>query len=222
MKKIFKSIVAILCCGAIFASCQQELDQPETAGKTVTFTVEAPAAIQTKAIADGLNVNQLIYEVWITNDGLGNLTGSNAQRLIHADDVTMTAGKAEITVDLVNCQNFTILFWAQKKDMGVYNTANLNAVTYNEEVTEGNMTVHAANVDDLAAFYGVAYVVDNVAVKPLASLFNCVVSPNFIEVSSDFGVAYLALIFFHKVVHFVVDVNLFFVCHIFKFLKVIK
>lgn len=164
MKKIL--FIASALAGLFFAaSCQQELDQPETAGKTVTFTVEAPAAIQTKAIADGLNVDQLIYEVWITNDGLGNLTGSNAQRLIHADDVTMTAGKAEITVDLVNGQNFTILFWAQKKDMGVYNTANLNAVTYNEEVTEGNMTVHAANVDDLAAFYGVAYVVDNVAVK---------------------------------------------------------
>ena len=56
MKKLLFSAVAFAT--LLFASCQQ--GNLETAqGNAVTFTVEAPAVVQTKSIADGLNVNEL-------------------------------------------------------------------------------------------------------------------------------------------------------------------
>ena len=64
MKKILLFASAIA--GLFLTSCQQENLEPVAGKGQVTFTIEAPAALQTKAIADGLNVNELIYEVWIT------------------------------------------------------------------------------------------------------------------------------------------------------------
>ena len=126
----------------------------------MTFTVEAPAAMQTKAIADGLNVNELVYEVWITNGALGNLE-TGAQKLYQAKtDMKVEGGvnKATITLDLVNDQKFTVLFWAQVKGTDVYDTEDLNAVTYTKAAALEN--AYAANDERLAAFYGVAYVND--------------------------------------------------------------
>ena len=66
MKKIllFASALAGL---FLAASCQQENLDPVAGNGQVTFTVEAPAVMQTKAIANGMNVNELIYELWITS-----------------------------------------------------------------------------------------------------------------------------------------------------------
>ena len=65
MKKLLYCAAALAV--AFFAgSCQQENLEPVQESNAVTFTVEAPAALQTRAIADGLNVNELVYEVWLT------------------------------------------------------------------------------------------------------------------------------------------------------------
>ena len=171
MKKIllFASALAGL---FLAASCQQENLEPEVAGKTVTFTVEAPAALQTKAIADGLNVDQLIYEVWITGE-IANQTDltNGAVRLYQATtdmqyDQANNRMKADITLDLVNDQNFTVLFWAQKKDLGVYKTDWLNAVTYTNLAAEA----YAANDNRLDAFYSKAFVSDGVTKTPTVVL----------------------------------------------------
>lgn len=162
MKKIFSFAVAL---AGLFlaASCQQESLQPEQMGETVTFTVNAPAKIQTKAIADGLNVNELVYEVWLT-DEYGVLT-SNAQKLYQATAPMAVAedgkNKAKITLDLVRDQKFTILFWAQVEGTNFYDTDELTAVTYkNPSLLE----TYNANDESLAAFYGMAYVHDCVPV----------------------------------------------------------
>lgn len=150
---------------AFFAgSCQQEKLEPVAGNGTVTFTVEAPANVQTKAIADGKNVNELIYEVWLTGS-LGDLT-QNAQKLYQATtemavDQADGKNKASITLDLVNDQKFTVLFWAQVEGIGVYNTSELNAVTYTNKTAEA----YYANDENLAAFYAVAYVNDCQHVK---------------------------------------------------------
>ena len=128
----------------------------------MTFTVETPAALQTKAIANGMNVNKLIYEVWLTNDELGNLEG--AQKLYQKEkDMTVQDGenKTVITLDLVNDQKYTVLLWAQVDGTGVYNTTELNDVHYNST----KAGAYAANDERLAAFYGVAYVNDGKTVK---------------------------------------------------------
>ena len=152
MKKIL--LFASALAGMFFAaSCQQENLEPVQAGQQVTFTIEAPAAMQTKAIADGQNVNQLVYEVWLTPT-LGNLE-TDAQKLYQATAPMTSDGtinKAELTLDLVNDQKFTVLFWAQVAD--TYDTDELTAVGYND------LTALEANDESLAAFYGVAYVDD--------------------------------------------------------------
>ena len=160
MKKLLYCAAALAV--AFFAgSCQQENLEPVQESNAVTFTVEAPAALQTRAIADGLNVNELVYEVWLT-ETLGDLT-QNAQKLYQAKtDMAVENGvnKATITLDLVNDQKFTVLFWAQVKNEAnpAYNTAELNAVTYARNSYD-------ANDESLAAFYAVAYVDDCQHVK---------------------------------------------------------
>ena len=152
MKKLLYCAAALAV--AFFAgSCQQEKLEPVQESTAVTFTVEAPAAVQTRAIADGLNVNELVYEVWLTNT-LGDLT-QNAQKLYRATtDMKVEGGvnKATLTLDLVNDQKFTVLFWAQVKDADpAYNTEELTKVTYAR-------SEYNANDESLAAFYAVAYV----------------------------------------------------------------
>ena len=153
MKKIL--LFASALAGLFLAGCQRENLEPVQAGQQVTFTIEAPAAMQTKAIADGQNVDQLVYEVWLTPT-LGDLE-NGAQKLYQAVAQMVSDGttnKAELTLDLVNDQKFTVLFWAQVAH--TYNTKELTAVGYKE----GQLDALKANDENLAAFYGVAYVDD--------------------------------------------------------------
>lgn len=167
MKKILLFVSALA--GLFLASCQKEQLEPVAGNGQVTFTIEAPAAIQTKAIADGLNVDQLIYEVWITGETANQDNLANAVRLYQATTDMVQDGnrmKANITLDLVNDQNFTVLFWAQKKGIGVYNTEWLNAVTY----TNLNAKAYAANDNRLDAFYSKAFVSDGATSTPTVTL----------------------------------------------------
>ena len=151
MKKIL--LFASALAGLFLAGCQRENLEPEQAGQQVTFTIEAPAAMQTKAIADGQNVDQLVYEVWLTPT-LGDLE-NGAQKLYQAVAPMVSDGttnKAELTLDLVNDQKFTVLFWAQVAH--TYDTDELTAVGYKD------LDALKANDESLAAFYGVAYVDD--------------------------------------------------------------
>lgn len=156
MKKIL--LFASALAGLFLAGCQRENLEPVQAGQQVTFTIEAPAAMQTKAIADGQNVDQLVYEVWLTPT-LGDLE-NGAQKLYQAVAPMVSDGttnKAELTLDLVNDQKFTVLFWAQVAH--TYDTDELTAVGYKD------LDALKANYESLAAFYGVAYVKDGRHVK---------------------------------------------------------
>ena len=164
MKKLM--LFASALAGLFFAaSCQQE--NLETAGNTVTYTVEAPGTLQTKAIADGMNVNELVYEVWITSaNGTTNLDGAqklyqSTAQMFHEDG----KNKATITLDLVNDQHYTVLFWAQVAEAEAYNTDELTAVTYAKGAGE-----YLANDESLAAFYAVDFVNDGVATNPTVLL----------------------------------------------------
>ena len=151
MKKIilFASALAGL---FLAASCQQESLEPQAAKETVTLTVQTPEVMQTKAIADGQNVDELIYEVWITNEGYGVLSddSTKTQKLYQAT-TNVAAGKATLQLDLLKNQKYTILFWAQVAAADAYLTADLTEVKYAK-------TTYKANEETLAAFYGVAYV----------------------------------------------------------------
>ena len=192
MKKLmlFASALAGL---FLAASCQQENLEPVGKGNTVTFAVEAPGALQTKAIADGMNVDELIYEVWITDGKTNNLDG--AQRLYQSSTQMFKEdgkNKATITLDLVNDQNYTVLFWAQVADADAYNTDHLTAVSYAKDID-----AYAANDESLAAFYAVSYVDDSTAAnqtvylrRPFAQINLCTLnSKDAAQVAGDYNIA---------------------------------
>ena len=143
MKKIllFASALAGL---FLAGSCQRENLEP-VGGNTVTFTVEAPGAIATKTIADGMNVNEVHYEVYKNVEGVDHA-------LLDPDSVPMAKGvvamenkKANITLDLLQDQEYTVIFWAQVEGTGHYDTSDLRCVAFEGEVD--------ANDESRAAFF---------------------------------------------------------------------
>ena len=157
----------------LFTSCEKEETAPAAKGTTVTYSVELPA-IQTKAgtkaIGDGFNVNQLVYEVWKTDtENQRDLQeGENATRL-YQGKATMSKidgeQKCVIHLDLVHDQNYTILFWAQYakaegEDMvsPYYNTSNLISVGYKNLGPDGVPANYKSNHENMAAFYGAEFI----------------------------------------------------------------
>ena len=149
MKKImlFASALAGL---FLAASCQRENLEPQQMAGAVKFTVEAPGAIATKTIADGLNVNEVHYAVYKTdsnvdysihNEGDGVTNGPLAQGV-----VTMNNKKANIEFDLLQDQKYTVIFWAQVAGTGHYELGDLRTISF------ANTTV-AGNDESRAAFY---------------------------------------------------------------------
>ena len=157
MKKIllFASALAGL---FLAGSCQRENLEPVQQGNTVTYTVTVPDALATKGIGDNVsNVNTLHYEVYRT--AVANTTTfTGADRLLYHETATVTDGKAKIELELVNDQNFTVLFWAHVQEQTepmameneVYDVTNLTAVTIKTPIN--------ANKVDYAAFSGVDFI----------------------------------------------------------------
>ena len=151
MKKLIYCALA-LAAGLFASSCQQENLEPVAGGNTVTYTVELPG-VDTKAIGDGLNINQLVYEVWRTENP-NDVTlepGAKTELLYRVADKLMDNGSTIIELDLVNDQNYTILFWAQVRDGGYYNTEDLRKVTLTNKSSN-------AFEENRAAFYGVDFI----------------------------------------------------------------
>ena len=162
MKKLIYCAAALA--AMIFAgSCQQENLEPVAQENTVTYTVELPD-VQTKAIGDASTVDQLIYEVWKTETAdERDLTNSAKATRLYQDQTALVQrnGKtcAVVTFNLVQDQEYTILFWAQKNGAGVYNTENLTDVHYAKECEPGS-SEYFSNQENYAAFYAADFVSD--------------------------------------------------------------
>ena len=146
MKKIllFASALAGL---FLAGSCQRETLEPEQMAGTVKFTVEAPGAIATKTIADGLNVNEVHYEVYKNVTGVDHALLDLASTPMAKGVVEMSNKKANINFDLLQDQEYTVIFWAQVKDAGHYNTEKLRCI----ELAQNHQV--DANDETRAAFY---------------------------------------------------------------------
>ena len=156
MKKLIYCAIA-LAAGLFAASCQQENLEPAAQENTVTYTVEVPGVV-TKAVADGKNVDRLYYEVYITN-GTKKADLSDATLLYKKDIAMVTSqeatSRANVTLNLVQNQNYTVLFWAQCDiENPIYDVTDLRKVTYKEGATI------KSNHEDYAAFYAVDYISD--------------------------------------------------------------
>ena len=150
MKKIllFASAIAGL---FLAGSCQRESLEPVQQGNTVTYTVTVPDALATKGIGDNVaNVNTLHYEVYRTAVA-ETVTFTDADRLLYHKTATVTNGTAKIELELVNDQNFTVLFWAQVGETNeAYDVTDLTNVTLKSSIN--------ANQVDYAAFSGVDFI----------------------------------------------------------------
>ena len=180
MKKLIYCAAALA--AMIFAgSCQQENLEPVAQENTVTYTVELPD-VQTKAIGDAATVDELIYEVWKTETAnVRNLTDPAAKATRLYQDRTALVqrnGKtcAVVTFNLVQDQEYTILFWAQKAGTDVYDTDELTDVHYKSGCEPGSSN-YSSNQENYAAFYAAEFVSDvdsksrNVTLKrPFAQL----------------------------------------------------
>lgn len=138
MKKIllFASALAGL---FLAASCQRENLEP-VGGNTVTYTVQVPGALSTKAIGtDVSKVTELIYEVYRIDE-------NDVETRLYQKTTSLTDGSATVELELVNNQDFRVLFWAQVPENGVYTTTSLKNVTL--------ATGLNANAENYAAFAG--------------------------------------------------------------------
>ena len=138
MKKIllFASALAGL---FLAGSCQRESLEPEAVG--VTYTINLPEGVQTKGNS-GYTEYDLYYEVYKTVDADELKTA----KILFENIVQMTGNTATLTLDLLNDQNYTILFWANKKEESYFNLADLRNV---------EMVQAASNNNDRDAFCGV-------------------------------------------------------------------
>lgn len=162
MKKLLfcASALAML----LFAgSCQKENLEPEKGGDTVTFTVSAPGQIQTKAIADGMNVDVLHYEVYSREDGASNHLENydhaplakghvSMKQIDDPDNPGQKLNSATVDLDLIKDQDLTIIFWAQKKSVGFYNVTT-DGSTDLRRISFRKSKLVEANVENRAAFF---------------------------------------------------------------------
>ena len=140
MKKIllFASALAGL---FLAASCQQENLELKQQVNTVTYTVQVPGSIGTKAIGtDVAAVTELIYEVYRIDADTAEETR------LYQKKASLTNGTATVELELVNNQDFRVLFWAQVPENGVYTTTSLKNVTL--------ATGLNANAENYASFAG--------------------------------------------------------------------
>lgn len=152
MKRIISIAAAVaMIFGA--ASCQKDLAGRE-GDCPVSFCMEIPDDVVTKAeMSDGSNVDQLIWEVYSESSDRPVYEG------VINEFSTNSAGKKQFTLELKLVTNveYDLLFWAQKKDAGHYNTDNLKNVyrvrgNYNE--AQGGYIWGKANDETRDAFYG--------------------------------------------------------------------
>ena len=145
MKKIllFASALAGL---FLAGSCQRESLEPEAVG--VTYTINLPEVAQTKGNS-GYTEYDLYYEVYKTVDAAELETAG----ILFEKTVEMTGNTVTLTLDLLNDQNYTILFWANKKGIGndVFGRSDLRKVEIKSSLSNNN---------DRDAFYGMDQLVN--------------------------------------------------------------
>ena len=186
MKKIlfFASALAGL---FLAASCQRESLEPEVSGNVVSYTIQVPGALSTKVIGENVSaVNELVYEVYRTEATAADDYTQTETKLFRKTAV-IKDGTATVDFELVNNQNFRVLFWAHvntQENPSVYTTENLKNVTLSQSLT--------ANAESYAAFAGSDFIKygDNIngrtvtLVRPIAQL-NIATAPGSLDLEGQ-------------------------------------
>ena len=161
MKKFIFSLSALAAL-LLAGSCQRENLEPAQQGGTVTYTVQVPQDIATKA--DGDVVFTLHYQVY-RKDANGQLT-----TLFYKGTEDFDQGTADVHLDFVKDQKFKVLFWAQQKNGAqAYDITDLRSVSLKTLVandTTAEVFAGSDDVDNCESAQGG----DVVLVRPVAQL----------------------------------------------------
>lgn len=142
--------VAMLAVAAV--SCQKEMVVADGENGNVTLTIQTPE-VATKAIADGMNVDIVHYEIYKNENGHKNSIGGSATAAgtpLIKGSVRMTAKGASLSLNLLQGQEYVGLFWAQVDGQSYYDVTDLRDVKV-AYPNEGNNLTYA-NDEARAAF----------------------------------------------------------------------
>ena len=144
MKKFFlyvSAVSAMMLAGA----CQKEVAKPASKGEVpVTFSLELPTAVETKAMSKAELTNIVYYEIW----------NADWSRMLYPVDKSALASeevrdcKATVELTLVSDQTYNFIFWAQNDSHDAYDVNELQGVKVDYSKIEGNQ-------DRYDAFYAV-------------------------------------------------------------------
>lgn len=147
-KNLFKSL-AFAAVAVIAGACAKE-QIASGDGETVemTFNVDVPeATITTKGLSDAAQVDELVFQVFLTGTKDKNKHYVNTPVPELTQVVPVVDKKATVRVNLVKGQTYSYAFWAQSKGTGYYDTSDLRAVKMNTDKVK-------ANDPKMDAFYG--------------------------------------------------------------------
>lgn len=128
MKRIISIAAAVaMIFGA--ASCQKDIIPGLDGDCKVTFGVVIPDEVTTKAISDGLTVDELKWEVYDHDNNKKLYSGTVGESVI-----VNNKRQFVLELNLVSNLTYDLLFWAQKSGTYYYDTNNLKKVRayYNE------------------------------------------------------------------------------------------
>ena len=139
MKKIFSIFAASLMLFA--ASCSTEkLDEP-TGDGNVTFTVQLPGGLQSRALGDGTTATKLYVAAYEAGTTAPLAVANGAQSI--AD---MSSLKATVSLQLVTGKTYDLVFWAQAADAPY-------AFNPTGRTVDMNYSGAAANAENRDAFF---------------------------------------------------------------------
>ncbi len=128
-------------------SCAKEQVAENNQPAEVSFAIEAPAGISTKAIGDGMTATKLYYQVFDKDEN--PVSGLNLQTK------DLVNGKTTVTFQLVKDQEYNFIFWAQTKESGYYTIDESVGGEGLKKITADYSTKNAANDENRDAFFAV-------------------------------------------------------------------
>lgn len=138
-KNLFKTF-AIAAMAVLAGACAKE-QVASGDGETVemTFNVDVPeTTITTKGLSDAAQVNELVFQVFLTGTKDKNKHYENKPVPELTQVVPVVDKKATVRVNLVKGQTYSYAFWAQSKGTGYYDTSDLRAVKMNTDKVKAN------------------------------------------------------------------------------------
>ena len=145
MKKILS--LAMMSAALFLAACSDDLSTvtQDSEVSVVTFTVTQPT-VQTRSFSDGTTASTLYYEVYQVSDETLTYVEGISGSMENAFDGSL---QATVTLQLVNGNEYDVIFWAQSPDTEVY-TCEWNTATPSVSISTDNLT---SSVEDYDAFY---------------------------------------------------------------------